>query len=675
MDADFGILQQIFADVANDMRRDPLEHLLVLTYEFDDQQLVNLLSGRRLADNVELNRNQLRFIADMHPVVVYDARKTREFNQLPHFLDLLPVNPGAYRCHHAKAYLFVTRGSVRLVLGSFNLTRGGLFENREVFLDFFWSDKDTDDLAVLRDFRRLLAEGYSQWAQPAAASVRIEIANALDERIARWQAQSKQNRSVLLPSGYARLDEKHGLQRISEIWKTVSNAPPQGMFVVSPFFDKGEVNLADRLAQELGVPNEVHIVTDEANITKLGRRHYGPGAESQVRKLNLIPAAINDVERSRIARANEDARLDGLQINRPLHAKILILCGGSHHLVYVGSANFTLKAWNGDNQELGVARIEEGNADALIARILDAFAADASDAYGRLGESPSDPQAEDDEDYVEQAGYPNFIDSIQLEDDLNGRGLVFRFQTAMPARLQDYDISWGRVSLSIEGVCAKPIARDQAYMPLQGGRNLLFGLREVPDQAYLLPFVHDAALTRQQDLLLFPSAEDWLRYYLHPAGSTGRDDGEYLPGDERAGGGDDDSMIDREANVVVSMQRYLDLFSGVEAAFHRRAQEIAVTAVLDGTSRSKEIERCIAEPLRFYARLLEQEHQRKSSLALDEVYLFRLGELILLCKSLVAMLPELAGLAQTLSVDLTATSASPALHTYLDFIKEQLSHV
>ncbi|MCL5444425.1 hypothetical protein M3M44_09240, partial [Lactobacillus johnsonii] len=81
--------------IANDVRHDPVQHLLILTYEFDDQQLVNLLSGRRLSDNLELQRNKLKFIAEMQPVVIYDARKTREFNQLPHFLDLLPVNPGA----------------------------------------------------------------------------------------------------------------------------------------------------------------------------------------------------------------------------------------------------------------------------------------------------------------------------------------------------------------------------------------------------------------------------------------------------------------------------------------------------------------------------------------------------------------------------------------------------
>lgn len=671
---DFGILQQVFADVANDMHRDPLEHMLVLTYEFDDQQLANLLSGRRLADNVELQRNQLKFIADMHPVVVYDARKTRDFNQLPHFLDLLPVNPGAYRCHHSKAYLFVTRASVRLVLGSFNLTRGGLFENREVFVEFLWNDKNNVDLTVLRDFSRLLREGYTQWAQPAAASARLTIANVLDARITRWQTQDLPDKHILLPSGYMQMDNRHGLQRIAALWRSVSREPPQKMLAVTPFFDKGEVCLANALAQTLGVPGEIHIVTDEGNITKLGRRHYGPVAEKQVRRLSLIPALINDAERARIIRANDGARLDDLQINRPLHAKILILCSGSHHLIYTGSANFTLKAWNGDNQELGVAKIEEGSADNLIAHILGALAADIGNAYNRLTEEPADPQAYDDEDYVEQAGYPNFIDGVQLEDDPVGRGLVFRFLTAEPARLQDYDIRWGRVTLSIEGTCAQPIAREQAYMPLQGGRNLCFCLHEAPDYSYLLPFVHDADLTRQQDLLLFPSAEDWLRYYQHPVGPSGQGDGEYLPGQRSDREDNDIATCDRETNVVISMQRYLNLFSGVEAAFHRHAQEIGATTFTDSTVRAREYEQRIAEPLRVYTRLLEQERKNKPSPAAEEAYLFRLGELILLCGALAATQPELASLTHELAVGLASPSAHPAVHAYIDFIRELLPH-
>lgn len=674
VEARFGILQRIFADIANDMRRDPLEHTLILTYEFDDQQLVNLLSGRNLADNVELQRNQLKFIADMHPVVIYDARKTRDFNQIPHFLDLLPVNPGAYRCHHSKACLFVTRDTVRLVLGSFNLTRTGLFDNREVFHDFLWSDQGRTDLGVLRDFSRLLREGYSQWAQPAVASARVAIADALDARLARWQDTDIPGKQRLLASGYGGSSEQGGLLHLAALWRSISDAPPRKVLVVSPFFDRGEAFLADDLAAAVGAPTELHIVTDEANILRLSRRHYGKGPGAQVRKLSLIPALVSATERDRIARANDSVRLDGLQITRALHAKILVLCSGKHHLVYAGSANFTLKAWNGDNQELGVVALEDGLADALVDQILAAFSADAANAYARLGEAIAPPGAADDEDYVEQPAYPDFIRGIRLEQQVDGEGLVFRFDTAMPARLQDYDISWGRVPLAIEAAASRPIPHQQAYMPLQGGRNLCFVLRADPSRTFLLPFVHHADLARQQDLLIFPTAEDWMRHCLNPTGSAGRPEGEYLPGEEGGPPSSPDAAIDRDTNVVVAMQRYLNLFAAVEAAFNQRAHDLAATAPGDAASRARALDQGFSAPLRLHARLLEQEYRQRPGSAAEEAYLFRLGELVLLCNALAATLPELAVLAHELAARLVATRTDFTLATYLEFVREQLPH-
>lgn len=673
-DANFGILQQVFADVANDVQRDPIEHLLVLTYEFDDQQLINLLSGRRLADNVELQRNHLKFIADMHPVVIYDARKTREFNQIPHFLDLLPVNPGAYRCHHSKAYLFVTRATVRLVIGSFNLTRTGLFENREVFVDFLWNDNQTAELNILSEFSKLLRVGYEQWAQPAAAGARLAIADTLDARLSLWQVDAVPGKYSLLHSGYGQFGKQNGLQSLTRLWHSISDTAPKKILVVSPFFDRSDTCIADELVKAIGVPTDMHIVTDEANILKLGKLHYGAGKKGQQRKLSLIPALISKRERERISHANDGARLGDLHINRTLHAKILVLCSGSNHLVYTGSANFTLKAWNGDNQELGVASIEVGNANILIDQILSAIGAINAE-YERLGDFPEHIDEVDDEEYVEQPAYPDFIKGILLRDDPGGSGLVFGFNTAEVARLLDYSIHWGRVHLLIDGANSQVIPREQAYMPLQGGRNLSFSPRSTPDKAYLLPFVHDAELTRQQDLLLFPSAEDWMRYYINPVGPSGLVEGEYMPGESvRTTNEDSESTVDRDANAVVSMQRYLNLFSAVENSFNQRAIDIANTAFVNAAARTKECEQRLAEPLRIYARLLEQEYRRKPCPITEQVYLFRLGELVLLCSTLTDSLPELVSLTRELAAGITAPNVSTPMDTYIDFVRGRLLH-
>lgn len=673
-DTHFGVLQQIFADIANDLRRDPLEHMLILTYEFDDQQLVNLLAGRNLAENIELQRNQLKFIADMHPVVIYDARKTRDSNALPHFLDLLPVNPGAWRCHHAKAYLFVTRAAVRLVLGSFNLTRTGLFENREVFTDFIWSDKDTADLGVLYDFSRLLRNGYEEWAQTNSASARNTIADTLDARLARWQPSAGSTTHKLIASGYGRLTPKDGLSQLAALWKTISTKSPRKLLVVSPFFDRGGTFLADALAREVGTPGELHIVTDELNIEKLSRRHYGPGTTTQLRRLSLIPSGISPAELKRISRANDDARLDSLAISRALHAKILVLCSDSQHLVYCGSANFTAKAWNGDNQELGVVTIGDGPGDTRIAEILSALSADKADAYARLENEVPDNDVPDDEDYVDQPAYPDFVNEIRLEQADDDDSLVFKFTTSEPHKLQEYSITWGLVELAIDGGMSRPLSRQQAYMPLRGGRNLRFVVRADTSRAFLLPFFHDAALTRQQDLLLFPSAEDWMRHYLNPASPGGVGETEFVPGEDQLPPPQPDSSVDRDANVVVAMQRYLNLFAAVEKAFHERAKDLAAQPSTLVDSRIRAVEKGFLSPLRLYARLLKQGYSPHSGGAAHEAYQFRLGELVLLCVALTSELPELASLAQEVSTGLEASPKNSALATYVRFVQEQLPH-
>jgi hypothetical protein len=82
----------------------------------------------------------------------------------------------------------------------------------------------------------------------------------------------------------------------------MSNIALQKILVVSPFFDRGDAWIADELAKAMGVPAELHIVTDEANILKLGRCHCGLEANGQARKVSLIPAPVSTDELERITR-------------------------------------------------------------------------------------------------------------------------------------------------------------------------------------------------------------------------------------------------------------------------------------------------------------------------------------------------------------------------------------
>lgn len=661
---EFDSLQSIFADIAANSKKDPIERIVVLTYEFDDQQLVNLIAARRLDDEFDLRTNHLRFIAACQPLVLYDARKTRESNKLPHFLDLIPVRAKAYSCHHSKAHLIVTRDTVRLVLGSFNLTLTGLFSNREVFMDFLWSARERANAGLLRAFVALLRDGYAQQSQAAASPALASVVGIVEARLETWKlagARTAKDAYTLLSSGYG----EPGLQQLVRLWRSVSDRPVRKLVVVSPFFDRGSSFLADALDRELGPIQELVIHTDADNAPALSKRHYGLHAAR--RGLHLIPKAIAQEELARIAAANDGAAVGNLNIARKLHAKIIILCGeGQRHLVYIGSANFTNKAWNGDNHELGLAWVEAGSADAVVASIVKALGSPVACSYAQLAEQLETAEREDDVLYEDASGQLDFIRDIALRSQDGLASVAFHFGCDQPERLRDYDIHWGDVPVTLDGTVSQPIRWDASAIPLLGKRNLRFVPRGLAEPVFYLPFHHAAELLAYSDMRLFANAEDWLRYYLQPPYTGGGGPGQRVPGE--APETESDTPVDRESNMVIAMQRHLSLFSEVERVFEKRVADIS------GLAHWKEQwERSVEKPLLLYAQLLDKEREDSSGALRDQVYSFKTGELALFCHRLGARLPAMSGLARRLAAGLQVRPGDPpVLKTYLEFCRSEL---
>lgn len=667
---EFDSLQSIFADVVANAKKDPIERIVVLTYEFDDQQLINLIAGRRLDDEFDLRTNHLRFIAACQPLVLYDARKTREFNKLPHFLDLIPVRARAYSCHHSKAYLIVTRDAVRLVLGSFNLTQTGLFLNREVFMDFLWSARERANPGLLRSFVDLLRRGYANQPQAAASAALDSIVATIEGRLKQWKMFGDRvaggDAYTLLSSGYAQGES--GLQQLSRLWRQMSDRPPLKLIVVSPFFDQGSSFLADALQEELGSVPEIAIHTDVENVAALSKRHYGMHAAT--RRLHLIPKAIGSEELARIAAANEGAAAGNLNITRKLHAKILILCGeGKRHLVYIGSANFTRKAWNGDNHELGLAWAQRGTPEEVAAPVVQALGSSPVCSYAQLQEQIEPAEREEDVLYEDASGQLDFIRDIELRSTDGLKTVAFHFGCDDPARLRDYEIRWGETPVAPDGALSQPIAWNDSAIPLLGKRNLRFVRRGFEEPVFYLTFHHAAELLKYSDLRLFVNPEDWLLYYLNPQYAGGAGPGERIPGETPDIEEGTDPPVDRESNVVIAMQRHLSLFSEVERVFEQRVTEIA--GLVD---YQEELARRVEKPLLLYAQLLEAERDASRSPLGRQVYCFKAGELALFCHSLRARLPAMSGLALRLGASLVPRPADPpVLKTYIEFCRSELA--
>ncbi|MFL9876986.1 phospholipase D-like domain-containing protein [Herbaspirillum rhizosphaerae] len=661
----FDSLKAIYMDVIAKNISDPIEKILVMTYEFDDQQLLNLICARPLEDDFELRRNQRKFIADLKPVIFYDARKTREFNRLPHFLDLVPVRTKPFSCHHSKAYLIVTGQSVRLVLGSLNLTYSGLFKNREVFTDFCWNKDETEDLQVLRDFVELLKRQRADIPQAVASEALIELLNVIDGRLAQWGVNHVKVRHTLVASGTG----TSGLSQLAERWSLISTSAPKRLFVVSPFFDQGDGVLIDLLGSAVGAADAVHIVTDERSVSAICKKHFGAATRDRI--LNVIPVQISQQERIRIEKFNDGRSTEGLHLERKLHAKILVLESEMECLVYIGSANFTSKAWNGDNFELGVISVETCSADTLIRRICAGLGAGSENVYSRVPDTLTLSDIVDDEDYVEETGYPNFIERIVLHYDEISETVHFRIDGGTPDEIGAYDVSWGSLPLSISERRSQDILSKEFYVRLVGGRNLSFVPKAQPALRFCIPFWHAPELVQKKDEFVFPNADDWLQYYLGIDIDDGGQPGEHIPGEPVSPKPQAMFEVDRESNVIIQMQRYLSLFSAIEGVFTKKADE--ADKLLFGDERSMFVRKHLTEPINAYAKILKREFQQSRNKKTAQLeFCFKLGELLLFFRSLAEKLPELqasqAALASLLTDSVPEMDAG--LKSYINYCNQ-----
>ena len=654
---------------------DPVVKLLVMTYEFDDQQLLNMLVQRPLSDRLNPTPAHAAQVADLAPVVIYDARKTRPESALPHFLDLLPVRVGAWRCHHPKAYLVVTRKCLHLLIGSMNLTASGLFANREAFYSFTWSDEALADVHILDSFVAWLETEYRDFDSASLDALLASVRN----RMARWPVDHSNASSpvtLLVANGFA--SEGGSAHALDQLYKFFGSHFPQrqpdALYVVSPFFDKsaGADFLVSEIEARFGPLPIKEIATDETALAALSRAHLGPSGR---RAVFAIPPEVSQAERHLISQANDGAATEVLVLERKLHAKVWIFGCGRRRLVYVGSGNFTRKAWCGDNHELGVAWIEDGEAAALWRDIRKGLCCGDGDRFGDLALVPRTPEHPDEEDdYVEERGYPDFIKDIELSWHEDVVRFTVRVQLQRAVDLARFRIDWDGLALTFEPAPGSPEAVSQPLSDqlvrarLIGGRNLRFQLVEDSTVAHFLPFRHDRPLFDRRFEFVHPTADDWMAHCLGRDIDRGSlDPDEHLPDDEPVRPPLTRPLDDRASNAVIRTQRYLSDFDDVETEFRRRSAEWAATPGSDPVAW----ELRIGQPLTTFARILE----RTVDDPVDRS--FRLGELKLLADELKG---PLEGRRQLTSEVLAALrrprSASPAgerappsgLDPYLRFV-------
>ena len=451
----YGSLPQILDEIHCN-EASGIEAAVILTYEFDPN-LAHALASTALLELEDIEFG-LRFKSEFPACLFFDPKRSRSLPNFPSDFEIHFKASRGRACHHSKAYaLALSDGSFKLVLGSFNLTESGLFRNRETFASFDLCDGCS---AEVRDL-------FSQWSQflkkhylNTTSSERLSLyLKHLDDRLAELSnvdgsdSQRKDSPMRLLSSGYGSSDphkpdsgsNSSGLDELKKFCEQ-NGIDPKKLLVVSPFFD--ENHSGDGILQRFkSIFKNLTSVSIFSKYSKWKRTFFKGFDERNVRCF-CIPSEVSNDELKDIivflGKSDQTSSHSNLtkSIFRDLHSKLVLLADDNGRAVlYIGSANFSKKAWLGDNFELGVAGIvevpDESNPRQVqtwdkefVKSILNTKVTKAC-----LVDDGEDPQKDDEDDNDGAAAPPGWLESILLspvgdaddqdDQDFQGRFLYF----------------------------------------------------------------------------------------------------------------------------------------------------------------------------------------------------------------------------------------------------------
>ncbi len=342
---------------------------VILTYEFDPLLALSLARTELLQFDTDPGEGCLRFKGAFPACLFHDPKRSRNEVTFPGDFEIHYKAKTGVACHHSKAYAFAhSDGTFTLVLGSLNLTETGLLTNRETLLLFTLDDdSETSVRTLFGQWRDFLEQNYRS-NTPSAG-----LANYLDLLNRKLQATSptaydsdvEQSPLQLITSGYDS-PSPSGLVQLKDFCKE-QNLEPTRLLVVSPFFDHDpkRKNLLKDFKETFPYLEAVSMFStfDDWGATffePFRKEGLGPCENSRIRCFQ-IPKTISDDEAESIDCFHSGERTlikNKRELSRELHAKIVLLCDESgKSVLYIGSANFSSKAWLGENFELGVAGV------------------------------------------------------------------------------------------------------------------------------------------------------------------------------------------------------------------------------------------------------------------------------------------------------------------------------
>ena len=296
-------------DLHESLSRPTFDNAIICTYTFDPLFFENYCQDKF---GSLTNNNNISVLTDRSTYlkVLYapESQRPKRVN-LRYLLHKIEVT----RQLHSKLFLFTTKTTGRLIVGSANFTHAGLTTNAEVVDVFdFKLGESEDDLPLFQDALAFVVGLAARWPSESLTSNLDEL-----QRNTPWlsAATERPERSIRLI---------HNIDH--SLWGQISThvtGSVEIVHIVSRFFDE-RPDLINRVIKQWN-PAKVRIYTQNGVTTMTPEWLNHPCVQSG--RVELLLCQYED---------------DGHQ--QPLHAKTLIFESGSDRTLIYGSANFTSAA-------------------------------------------------------------------------------------------------------------------------------------------------------------------------------------------------------------------------------------------------------------------------------------------------------------------------------------------
>jgi len=656
-----------------------LESLVATTYQVDfefleEELLAVALGVRSSVSRLRVFRSELeRKLQKAEVSVLYDQGGCDRLARLSPRIDAIPINER--KLHSKISLLMWVRDDrtghappdrrMRLIVGSANLTRQGFRQNYECVVSVDYGPRVPPPRILLTT-----AIGLVQQISVKSQSPQ------LSRQLAAFATQGN-----LLPDGNSGPDDPVALVAAAEVvsairdsWATVSNKAPETVTVVSPFWAVGSTapEALFQLSQQLGSPANLELVCSGARSADgktwlpvfdssvavdlnrlLGSKLYLRAALPEA-GLPYYSPTTNDLgdelEDKELAIRLGAASPNGTEVQRSLHAKMLLVDGKAGSVIYAGSSNCTrrgLGLGGPSNFEAGFVYRLTPRQRKQVSGLL-AFAGPAievrSDRVPLMVQPPSE----------EKSFVPMFLSEVVAL----GSVVTVRFRQAIPADLvllmpvpsstsywllyrADAQSQPSDPDLSIDlTVCQKCDERLETLLADPDGRQILpHVFVEVRWEGHSAAFPVRFDDKTQLPLLLVgrkPTEGELIEYFL-----SGKEPEEWEEGS--AGGPEPrkpwptDAPIDTRRILPYFIRRFVRAIPGIEAEIRRAGySRTSLDAALRGPTSPLELARRVYASL---TRVPVSDEPEKTPTAAG----FQLTEILaalLRCQSLVTD-PEL----------------------------------